>query len=722
MTTWYRDGTVTLTNGSKAVTGVGTEWIAYVLPGGIFFTPTGLYEVESVATNGSMQLVSPYAGPTVAGTAYAIAPTQGYITALSKQLGAVLANFGSLKDAWVNGTLAEATDLLDKIDASVLAGATGTEKVGNGYGATPAGEVLLPANPLTVFVRSSPIPFKSAVTGNFMGDASVDYSTTMANVLKYLGAYGGGQIILPPNARIKMSNQDLTDGIDIYAHDWTTIIEPVAGTYAFSVNKGSGGGPDPDTNKKNIQLRGMRILGKVVSNGFSEHVHLINLNAASWVLLEDVDLAGFQGDGVYLGSSNVGGLERHNENITLRRVRIDGVNRDNRNGISVIDCTNLILDDVRIRRTTRSNMPAAIDIEPDALTFHRIKNVSMTNIDIRDCRGGVFWQVLGNLTDPIDRVSLSGFRIQDCDEPLAIVGSYNTTPLTKATPPQNMLVEHGSCKGGVTPLITFGQRGLMVRDVSFENFTNSATVGSGGFDRVLSFGVTLRDTKWLRCGTTSGSAVKVDGITGFEYIDNEHMDCGDGTTNGAAVELAPSFPGALTVTRFCDNVFDKAAFGSMQAVKKTGGGTVLFDYQDIYRNRTNNQASYFLSDRETTYLPTVVGSSAAGAAASYSKQLGSYVRRGKRLFVTINLTWTGHTGAGAMLVTLPVASLASAPNAACAIAVQAIAYTAGKTIRAQVIAGQATIQLLQEAPGAALDIVPMSAAGLLILTVEYAIA
>lgn len=105
MTTWYRDGLISLTAGSDLVAGVGTEWVDNVLPGGIFFTPTGLVEVERVISDGSLKLVSAYAGPTVAGAEYAIAPTQGYVTALSKEVNALLGTFGELKDAWQDGTL-----------------------------------------------------------------------------------------------------------------------------------------------------------------------------------------------------------------------------------------------------------------------------------------------------------------------------------------------------------------------------------------------------------------------------------------------------------------------------------------------------------------------------------------------------------------------------------------------------------------------------------------
>lgn len=103
--TWYRTGLVSLANGSDLVAGVGTEFIANVLPGAIFFAPEGLYEVERAVSDTQLKLVEPYAGPTVAGAEFAIAPTQGAVVQATKQLQAFLSELGELKQAWESGDL-----------------------------------------------------------------------------------------------------------------------------------------------------------------------------------------------------------------------------------------------------------------------------------------------------------------------------------------------------------------------------------------------------------------------------------------------------------------------------------------------------------------------------------------------------------------------------------------------------------------------------------------
>ena len=74
MTVWYRQGTASVSNGSRAVTGTLTGWLNQVKPGdGITFDDGGTWhEVASVESNTGLTLANDYAGETVSMTAYAI--------------------------------------------------------------------------------------------------------------------------------------------------------------------------------------------------------------------------------------------------------------------------------------------------------------------------------------------------------------------------------------------------------------------------------------------------------------------------------------------------------------------------------------------------------------------------------------------------------------------------------------------------------------------------
>lgn len=88
---WYRIGTVGVANGSHAVTGVGTDWLALTGVAQVsnsFIGPDGRpYEVGSITAAGALQLVEAYAGGTASGQPYAIMPTMGLTAELARQVG-----------------------------------------------------------------------------------------------------------------------------------------------------------------------------------------------------------------------------------------------------------------------------------------------------------------------------------------------------------------------------------------------------------------------------------------------------------------------------------------------------------------------------------------------------------------------------------------------------------------------------------------------------------
>ena len=153
---------------------------------------------------------------------------------------------------------------------------------------------------------------------------------------------------------------------------------------AFFVNSGSS-----TVFVDNITISDLKFQGQVTTLGFNEFVHLISLNGVRNCLIERCVIEGFRGDGIYIGSGDLAGQERHNIGVTIRDCYIDGVNKDNRNGISVIDGTAITIENNYITRTTRSNMPGAIDIEPDSNAYHVIRDISILNNHLSDIGGNV---------------------------------------------------------------------------------------------------------------------------------------------------------------------------------------------------------------------------------------------------------------------------------------------------------------------------------------------
>ncbi|MFM5248769.1 phage head spike fiber domain-containing protein [Aeromonas hydrophila] len=102
---WYRAGTVSVTSGSKKVTGFGTKWKTSVSKpdkGHPIHAPDGrIYELDYVESDTVLWLVSSYAGTTAADQAYAIDITRtGTVPAFSRDLSAFVAYHQGQMDGW----------------------------------------------------------------------------------------------------------------------------------------------------------------------------------------------------------------------------------------------------------------------------------------------------------------------------------------------------------------------------------------------------------------------------------------------------------------------------------------------------------------------------------------------------------------------------------------------------------------------------------------------
>jgi hypothetical protein len=84
---WHRLGTVSVTQNSPTVTGVGTAFAANTRIGDSFIGPDGRqYELANVASDTVISIIPAYLGPTASGANYAVAPIQGYQKGLSDQV------------------------------------------------------------------------------------------------------------------------------------------------------------------------------------------------------------------------------------------------------------------------------------------------------------------------------------------------------------------------------------------------------------------------------------------------------------------------------------------------------------------------------------------------------------------------------------------------------------------------------------------------------------
>ena len=150
------------------------------------------------------------------------------------------------------------------------------------------------------------------------------------------------------------------------------------------------GGATTASNYRNIRITGMKFRGNGDTAGINQNQALVHLSGVSDVLIEACSFIGMQGDGVYIGMTSSGGQERHNERVTIRDNLFDGLNHNGRQGVSIIEGTDILIEANTFTRTTHSTMPGAVDVEPNIFdTTAYLRNITVRNNSFNDCGGSI---------------------------------------------------------------------------------------------------------------------------------------------------------------------------------------------------------------------------------------------------------------------------------------------------------------------------------------------
>lgn len=189
----------------------------------------------------------------------------------------------------------------------------------------------------------------------------------------------------------------------------------------------------------NVKFSNLGIHGTVATTGFSEFNYLLSLGGARNLQIESCSFVGFRGDGIFFGSGFTDATERHNVDVLVLDCVFDGVNKDNRNAISVLDVTGLTVQNCIFKNTTRADMPGAIDLEPEN-TFNTIRDVLVESCSFRNIggNGGVFLYLdkynLPRTPSP-NNIKVLNNTFRDCDNSRGTWGVSCAVSAGPSTPP-----------------------------------------------------------------------------------------------------------------------------------------------------------------------------------------------------------------------------------------------------------------------------------------------
>ena len=285
------------------------------------------------------------------------------------------------------------------------------------------------------------------------------------------------------------------------------------------------------THVQNIRIDSLQLLGQVAAQGFSQFAHLISFNGVRYVEITNCTIKGFRGDGIYLGSGVVGGNERHNRNVTIRNCIIDGVNNDNRNGVSVVDGDEILIQGNTFINCTKNTMPGCIDVEPDANAFHIVRNIRIVNNFFENCQGNV---------------GFIGFVL---------------SAATFTNQPKNFIVANNVFQGtsdGVTFINNYASYTEPFRVVISNN---SGTVGRFLDFQKWVYGVTISGNSIQSSSTSVLGFAATDVCTNFSIVGNNFI--GDGATQCLSIRSTSGLNIANnTFNNFYDNHINFGLSGS----------------------------------------------------------------------------------------------------------------------------------------------------------------
>ncbi|TYB83976.1 pyocin knob domain-containing protein [Oceaniovalibus sp. ACAM 378] len=182
---WYSTGTVSVTNGSKAVTGSGTGWYGALQNGWGFVGPDGRsYEIDTVNSATSITLKQNYQGSTAAAQQYSAYPTMSLTIDLATRINALISDFQAVVDGPGAGKFGYGTEAAPGI-AFAADSDTGMRRVS-------ANELALVAGGLDQLILRANI-----ATGGAVQSSKVD--ATMGKLLR-TGAFGWGELSNPETA------------------------------------------------------------------------------------------------------------------------------------------------------------------------------------------------------------------------------------------------------------------------------------------------------------------------------------------------------------------------------------------------------------------------------------------------------------------------------------------------------------------------------------------
>lgn len=337
---------------------------------------------------------------------------------------------------------------------------------------------------------------------------------------------------LGPGGVYLVNDVTLIAGADLFGDGiGRTILRPGGNQAVFHCDSGS-----VAARIVGICISNLTLEGWVVKRGFAEHRHLLHLNGVQDVLVENIEFKGFQGDGFCLGSSRQAGTTRHNRGITIRKCVFDGVNNNNRNGISVIDGEQILIEDCIFKNCTRANMPGAIDFEPDATAAAIIRDIIIRRCQFINTGGNVAviaFHIPPQVIALPRQISITDNLFENYRGTGGEIYFNMNRTLWDESPSMSIVVNGNRGFGGQWVYTFYAVKGIFAGGNKWENYKQGAMIGYIAPNQKAR-AVKLSD-QFVECGKVSGVGIYIFNVSRLALQGCRLIDCGNGSNTSYGI-------------------------------------------------------------------------------------------------------------------------------------------------------------------------------------------
>lgn len=395
--------------------------------------------------------------------------------------------------------------------------------------------------------------YYNAIDSQYYKDAlfttlATDDTVAFQNAIDYIKLNGGGTLYVP-NGRYILTAVDLCSNLTIKGQSWDAILKQKVGflgrwanpnyppsTYPKKVDALfmlNGNDILPSVNDQNIHISDLQFEGNSVESGFFETLNLIAMFAVDNVIIERCKFVAPQGDGILFITNHI---ESYISNITIRDCFFDGVNYQNRQGISFMAGDHILIENCYFTRLTKTTMPGAIDFESNMDTWGIVRNVTIRHnrfykIGETYNNKPAIMIVLDN--NPNVVATQENFNIYDnFFEECTMVTLRGRVNVTQAMKSNNIHIERNQGTNVYASFLVGTSKGVYIRNNTINGSKYGASLGSSREDNTdISMDIYVENNEFYNDSQSAGYGMVVRSGSYFYIRNNKFQDSGkiDGT-------------------------------------------------------------------------------------------------------------------------------------------------------------------------------------------------